>query len=122
MKTVTEYSAFVSSKLKPGSIIAEEMTSQKAHLNHMAMGVSGEAGELLDAIKVHVMYNKPLDLENVREELGDLEFYMEGIRSALNIDRGDTIVENMEKLDKRYPGKYTDEHAQQRLDKVNKDA
>lgn len=38
----------------------------------MATGVSGEAGELLDAVKKSVVYKKPLDRENVVEELGDL--------------------------------------------------
>ena len=51
----------------------------------MVVGVSGEAGELLDAVKKAVIYRKPLDLENVIEELGDLEFYMEGLRQGLEI-------------------------------------
>jgi NTP pyrophosphatase (non-canonical NTP hydrolase) len=86
---------------------------------HMAIGISGEAGELLDAIKKQVIYRKPLDRENVLEELGDLEFYMEGIRQGLGITREQCLEANIAKLGKRYEGmKYTDGAAQERADKI----
>lgn len=89
-----------------------------AHLSHMALGVSGEAGELVDAIKKHSIYGKPIDRENVVEELGDLEFYMEGIRDTLGITRDETIAHNQAKLAKRYAsGGYSDKQAQERADK-----
>jgi NTP pyrophosphatase (non-canonical NTP hydrolase) len=84
----------------------------------MGTGVSGEAGELLDAIKKYVVYNKPIDLENVIEELGDLEFYMEKIRQNLGITREQTLVANIEKLGKRYANGYSDKAAQERADKL----
>lgn len=84
----------------------------------MAIGVSGEAGELLDAIKKVVIYNKPIDRENVVEELGDIEFYLEGLRQSLGITREETIAANINKLGKRYEGlKYSDQAAQDRADK-----
>ncbi len=84
----------------------------------MAIGISGEAGELLDAIKKQVIYRKPLDRENVLEELGDLEFYMEGIRQGLGITREQCLAANIAKLGKRYEGmRYTDTAAQERADK-----
>lgn len=86
---------------------------------HMAIGVAGEAGELLDAIKKFVVYQKTLDVENVVEELGDLEFYMQGLRSALNIKREETISHCTAKLSVRYSGlKYSNEAAQHRADKI----
>jgi len=88
-------------------------------LLHAAIGVSGEAGELLDAIKKHWAYNKPLDTLHIVEELGDLEFYLEALRQGLGIDREDILAANQVKLAKRYPNLvYSDSHAQQRLDKV----
>jgi len=104
--------------VKPGQVIKEQMTPEKAHLWHMATGVAGEAGELIDGIKKWVAYNKPLDRENIIEELGDLEFYMEGVRQGCNISRADTLEHNMKKLGVRYEGhNYTDEQAHQRKDK-----
>lgn len=90
----------------------------KAHLIHMLMGITGEAGELMDAVKKHVIYNKPLDLANVIEELGDIEWYMQGLRVALDLDREDVLLYNIEKLKKRYPEAYSDSAAQIRADKV----
>ena len=103
---------------KDGQTIANEMTGPEAHLLHMAIGIAGEAGELLDAIKKHVIYQKPLDFDNVVEELGDLEFYMEGLRSGLPVSRDITLQHNIDKLSRRYHGgEYSDQHAQERADK-----
>ena len=102
---------------KPGSVIADEMSGHDADLIHMAMGISGEAGELLDAIKKATIYRKPLDLDNVIEELCDLEFYMEGLRQTLDITRGRTLLANIDKLSVRYAAGYSDRAAQVRADK-----
>lgn len=103
---------------KDGDAILSEMTPEQAHLLHMAVGIAGEAGELLDAVKKHVIYQKPLDILNVIEELGDLEFYMEGLRKPLDLTRQQTIDANIAKLGLRYKGfKYSNDSAQARVDK-----
>jgi len=103
---------------KSGDVIASEMTGEDAHLMHTAIGVSGEAGELLDAIKRTVIYRKELDKVNVLEELGDIEFYLEGLRQGLNITRQECLDANIEKLGKRYESmSYSDQAAQNRADK-----
>lgn len=115
---MNEYAKMVEALVKPGEAILSEMNPQQAHLLHMAVGISGEAGELLDAIKKHVVYQKPLDMENVIEELGDLEFYMEGLRQSLNLCRQQCLDANVIKLSKRYAQAcYTNEQAQARADK-----
>jgi NTP pyrophosphatase (non-canonical NTP hydrolase) len=83
----------------------------------MSIGVSGESGELLDAIKKWAIYQKPLDIDNVIEELGDIEFYLEGIRQKLGLNRNMILEHNIEKLRRRYGTKYTNEAAQRRADK-----
>lgn len=112
------HSEMVKGLCKPGDLILKEFTALDAHNLHMAVGISGEAGELLDAIKKAVIYRKPIDRENVIEELGDMEFYMEGLRQGLNITREETIRDNIDKLGKRYEGHtYTDAAAKKRADK-----
>lgn len=119
MTTLEEaFTATVTMKVKPPHLIRESMSSSKAMLAHMAMGISGEAGELMDAIKKHVVYDRPLDEANVLEELGDLEFYMEGLRLHLGVSRKRILQMNMEKLNKRYSGAYSDQEAAQRKDKA----
>ena len=48
--------------------------------------------------------SQAIDRENVIEELGDLEFYMEGVRQNLGITREETLNHNIQKLSKRYEG------------------
>jgi NTP pyrophosphatase (non-canonical NTP hydrolase) len=104
--------------VKPGADIVATMTPENADLIHAAIGISGEAGELLDGVKKAVIYNKPLDRENIVEELGDLEFYMEQLRQRLDITREETLEGNIQKLSKRYAGlSYSDQKAQDRADK-----
>ena len=113
-----DYSDMVDSLKKHGVMILMDMDCEKMDWIHMAMGISGEAGELMDAIKKATIYNRPLDRENVIEELGDLEFYMEGLRQSIGITREQVIAANMEKLGKRYSsGSYSDKQAQERADK-----
>jgi NTP pyrophosphatase (non-canonical NTP hydrolase) len=109
----------VEALVKNPSLIAGQLTNAKVDLIHATMGISGEAGELLDAIKKHVIYDKPLHTLNVIEELGDMEFYMEQLRQRLGITREQTLEANIAKLKVRYNGlKYSDVAAQQRADKV----
>lgn len=117
--TEIQHAQMVSLLVKDGAIIKEELTPEEADLWHMATGVAGEAGELLDAIKKVVIYRKPVDLTNIVEELGDLEFYMERIRQIFKIQREVTLLSNIAKLQKRYNEKYqySDEAAQARKDK-----
>jgi NTP pyrophosphatase (non-canonical NTP hydrolase) len=116
---VNRYELMVQTLVKSGEHILQEMDGAAMHYLHMAVGISGEAGELLDAIKKVAVYNKPLDRENVIEELGDLEFYMQGLRDSLGITREETLEANMSKLSVRYAGyQYSDQAAQNRADKA----
>jgi NTP pyrophosphatase (non-canonical NTP hydrolase) len=105
-------------KKNPKHIVADLILNPtKADLIHMVMGIVGEAGELLDAIKKHTIYNKPLDVENIIEELGDLDFYAEGLRQILGLSRDEILAHNIAKLSKRYQDGYSDKAAQERADK-----
>lgn len=109
----------VSALAKRGEDIVASLTPEAAHALHMAVGVSGEAGELLDAVKKYAIYVKPVDRENVVEELGDIEFYLQGLRAGFQITREETLEHNMAKLSKRYSsGRYSNQQAQARADKA----
>lgn len=116
----TPFEEMVAALVKPGAAIIASLSPGRANALHMAVGISGEAGELLDAIKKYVVYEKPLDRVNAVEELGDLEFYMEGLRAELGITRAETLAANKLKLlGKRYAsGKYSNEQAVERADKA----
>jgi NTP pyrophosphatase (non-canonical NTP hydrolase) len=89
---------------------------QKA-LTHAAFGLSTESGEIVDTIKKNIFYGQPLDIDNIREEIGDLMWYVAILSRHLEIDIPEVLEENINKLKKRYPKGFTEEHAKERLDK-----
>jgi NTP pyrophosphatase (non-canonical NTP hydrolase) len=84
---------------------------------HAALGVAGEAGEIVDAIKKHWTYNKPLDRDHLIEEIGDLLFYLQALCNLQGITLNDAAEANVDKLMKRYPSGYSDAAALARADK-----
>jgi NTP pyrophosphatase (non-canonical NTP hydrolase) len=109
----------VAALAKPGQDIINDLTPLKAHCWHMSSALNGEAGELFDAIKKWVLYGKKPDRTNIVEEMGDIEFFLEGLRSALKISREETIQANIAKLSERYKSlSYSNEAAVQRADKA----
>ncbi len=117
---MTIYTDFVEALKKDGADIRESMTPDQADLIHMCLGLTGEVGELVDAIKKFIVYGKEKDMENIIEEMGDIEFYLEGFRTngEINVTRNKIINKNIEKLKKRYPnGAYSNEQAITRADK-----
>lgn len=107
-----DYEQFVEALFK-------EMNNATDGMLHAAIGISGEGGELLDAIKKSWAYGKPVDFLNIVEELSDLEFYMAAMRQHLGISRDTVLAFNMRKLKERYPqGKYSDSDAIARADKI----
>lgn len=52
------------------------------HINHMALGVVGEMGEIIDQLKKAYIYGKTLDQVNIVEEVGDVAWYVAGILNS----------------------------------------
>ena len=109
----------VATLIKSGEDTLRPITPIQAVMWHSATGIATEAGELLDAIKKVVIYQKPIDRANVVEELGDLEFYMQALRAICDIARDETLEANISKLFTRYADKkYSDKAAHDRADKA----
>lgn len=87
-------------------------------LMHAAFGLSTEAGEFLDAMKKHIFYGKELDRINLREELGDLFWYIAIACDELDVEFEPIMQRNIEKLKARYGEKFSEKNAEHRnLDK-----
>ena len=123
-----DYDTFVVTRKKNPDHIVEEFNGTKADLLHMAVGISKEAGELLDAVARLCFYDKELDLENVVEEMGDIEFFLSGLRDRVAMILGINTVQlqkqvlgrNVAKLSRRYSsGKFSNDQANARADKAN---
>jgi NTP pyrophosphatase (non-canonical NTP hydrolase) len=113
----SDYEKFVNSRIKKGGSILQSLTPISANIWHMGTGICTEAGELMSSIKKYTVYEKPLDRENLIEELGDLEFYLAGLRTALGLNREEILKNNEKKLTTRYPIGYTNKAAITRADK-----
>jgi len=83
-------------------------------LLHAGFGLSTEAGEFLDALKKHIFYGKELDRVNLREELGDLFWYMAIACDELDVPFEALMQRNIEKLKARYGEKFSEEKAEKR--------
>lgn len=111
----------VATLAKPGEKFISQLTPHKGELMQAVPSLMGEAGELFDWLKPHMIYGKELTQEahaGALEELGDIEFYLQWIREALGYSREQCLQHNLDKLGKRYTEmKYSDEQALGRADK-----
>jgi hypothetical protein len=78
---MNNYSQMVSDLAKRGEAIIATLTPIKAHTLHMAIGLAGEAGELLE----HYCSIEPVLHSEILEEFGDAEFYFEGLCQSMAI-------------------------------------
>ncbi len=83
-------------------------------LVHASMGFVTEAGEFQDALKKSLFYGKPLDVTNLKEELGDLLWYMAIAMDELGTDFDAEQDRVIRKLKARYPSKFENSLAENR--------
>lgn len=106
---------YINNVLKTESIdfeaIRSRMTDKNLRLLHAALGLATEAGEILDALKKHMFYGKPLDEVNLKEELGDTSWYQAIAIDALGTSLEDIQRVNIDKLKARYPDGFDNEKA-----------
>lgn len=84
---------------------------------HGIVGICTEAGELLDAAKKAMFYGVHPDKANIREEIGDLMWYIMCVIRSEKWDLEEIMEENIAKLKLRYPEQFTTIDAIKRLDK-----
>lgn len=88
--------------------------SRSLNLLHAGMGMVTESAEFLDALKKHLFYGNPLDIPNLKEELGDQLFYISMALIELGVDYSNVMSTNIAKLEKRYPDGFSQEKATNR--------
>lgn len=73
------------------------------------LGLTGEAGEVADIIKKIYGHGKAVDIDHIKEELGDVLWYVTNLCSAFDMKLEDVMKYNMQKLQARYPEDYKNE-------------
>lgn len=89
-------------------------------LVHMSLGLATESGEFTTVVKRAAIYDKgigPNETLHMKEELGDILWYLAGACSHLGLSLEDVAANNLAKLKLRFPDKYSDEAAEGRADK-----
>ncbi|AHX01149.1 putative mazG pyrophosphohydrolase [Nitrincola phage 1M3-16] len=81
---------------------------------HAAIGCVTESGEMLDALKKSIFYGKELDLVNIKEEAGDILWYLAILFDALGTNFEAEQERVINKLRARYPEKFTEYDAEVR--------
>jgi NTP pyrophosphatase (non-canonical NTP hydrolase) len=81
-----------------------------------ALGLAGEAGECVDAIKKGILHQHGLDRDKMKKELGDVAWYLAALCTKLDLDLGDVFEANIEKLKTRYPDGYKSADSKRRVD------
>jgi NTP pyrophosphatase (non-canonical NTP hydrolase) len=92
----------------------QRITPEMTQLLHGAIGISTEAGEILDAFKKSIYYGKPLDKVNVMEEVGDVMWYCALILREIGYSFEDVAQININKLRARFGDKFSEFDAQNR--------
>jgi len=78
---MNNYSQMVADLAKPGEDIIATLTPISIHTLHMTIGLMGEVTEL----KEHQLVQGVQSHSTILEELGDIEFYFEGLCQSMSI-------------------------------------
>lgn len=84
------------------------LSTKKDLIGHLTVGLVTESAELLDAYKKHNWYGRELDKVNMKEEIGDIVWYLIQLCDELDYSIDQAKVDNIEKLKKRYPEGFKD--------------
>lgn len=83
---------------------APEGYTHRDNVIHAALGIGGEAGEILDHVKKAAFNDRALDHEHLVAEVGDLMWYLNLLVLSLGPTWGHVLAVNIAKLETRYKG------------------
>lgn len=78
---------------------------------HAVIGCVTESAEMMDALKKQMYYGRDLDITNVKEESGDLLWYLALLFDELGTDFETEMVRVIAKLKARFPDKFEEDKA-----------
>ena len=81
---------------------------------HGIIGITTESGELVQALLANLVDDKKLDIVNIHEEMHDISWYMAILHDVLKLSWMQGLINNIQKLRKRFPLKFTNINAKER--------
>lgn len=99
--------SFIKEAIKTESVnfvdISRRLVDKRTiRLLHAGMGLVTEAAEFLDALKKWIFYGKAIDIVNLKEELGDSQWYTAIAMDELGTDYEEILALVIRKLRARY--------------------
>ena len=99
---IQEFQKFINGRYTADRVpVRAANLAHNAELVHALLGLSGETGELVDLIKKHLMYNRPLDWKAAMLEVGDVAHALFRIMELLNMSFEAVMHSHVEKLKAR---------------------
>lgn len=98
--TLNEYQSFAARGI-------HEATLEREPIVGFALGLAGEAGEVVDDIKKRIFHGREVPMGHTAEELGDVLWYVANIATQCGFSLEDIIQQNVDKLMTRYPEMYS---------------
>lgn len=83
-------------------------------IEHGAVGIATESGEIMNSIKTSKYYGRKLDKINLIEEMGDVMWYLAILCDELNVSFEEVWDKNIRKLTARFPEKFSHNKANRR--------
>lgn len=82
---------------------------------YCCLGLAGEAGEVIDHVKKHEFHGHDLNMEEVKNELGDVFWCFTVLRETLGFSLEEIMDANIQKLRARYPDGFSCEASRNRV-------
>lgn len=93
---------------------AKKHDNKELALSNWALGIIGEAGDISSCIKKVVFHKNEAVKEGIKENIGDLMWYLSTLCNEFDWELQEILNENIEKLKKRFPQGFTNKDAQRK--------
>ena len=94
---------FETSRLMTKMIEHEDWLIDFGGVLNACLGLAGEVGELNDMVKKWLFHEKELDEQRLKQELGDVMWYVAMMCQSMGWELEDVLQTNIDKLKARYP-------------------
>ena len=97
---------------------AKKFNDRDKEIADWGLGLVGESGDAAGCIKKTFFHGND-QTEGIRENLGDIMWYVAMICNFFDWDLEEVLGENIKKLKKRYPQGFTEKHAGRRGTRID---
>ena len=94
--------------------LLSQLEDDEWDLLHATLGIGTQAGEVMQAMKPVLAHGEEPDVENLKEELGDILYYAARLADMLDTTLLEVMQANNRKLKERFPEEFTQEDALER--------